>query len=63
MSRIPPVPAYLTGLEYIMSGNDNRDNGGYQLDITLSSASRNDDIGRLCGDRVAGTATSPIGDE
>lgn len=35
-----PIPTYLLGLEYIMSGNDNRDNTGYRLDITLSSAAR-----------------------
>jgi hypothetical protein len=31
-----PLPAYLVGAEYIMSGNDNRDNTAYKLDITLS---------------------------
>jgi hypothetical protein len=31
-----PIPPYLMGGEYIMSGNDNRDNGGYRLDVTLS---------------------------
>jgi hypothetical protein len=31
-----PLPAYLVGGEYIMSGNDNRDNGAYRLDVTLS---------------------------
>jgi len=30
------LPGYLVGGEYIMSGNDNRDNPTYQLDITLS---------------------------
>jgi len=30
------IPAYLTGGEYIMSGNDNRDNATYQLDISVS---------------------------
>ncbi|MCU0963344.1 MAG: hypothetical protein MUF48_24895, partial [Pirellulaceae bacterium] len=25
-----PVPAYLSGLEYIMSGNDNRENANYR---------------------------------
>lgn len=34
-----PVPAYLTGLEYVMSGNDNRENPSYRLDITLASPS------------------------
>lgn len=33
-----PVPAYLTGAEYIMSGNDNRDNASYKLDVTVSRA-------------------------
>jgi hypothetical protein len=33
------VPAYLTGLEYILSGNDNRENAAYRLDITLASPS------------------------
>lgn len=31
-----PVLAYLTGAEYIMSGNDNRDNASYRLDVTVS---------------------------
>ena len=31
-----PVPAYLVGGEYIMAGNDNRDNASYRLDVTLS---------------------------
>lgn len=34
-----PIPSYLLGQEYIMSGNDNRDNALYRLDITLSSLS------------------------
>lgn len=33
-----PLPAYLVGGEYIMSGNDNRDNSPYQLDVTVSEA-------------------------
>jgi hypothetical protein len=32
-----PVPAYLVGSEYIMSGNDNRDNGSYTLDVTIAT--------------------------
>ena len=32
------IPSYLLGAEYIMSGNDNRDNNTYQLDITVSKA-------------------------
>lgn len=33
-----PIPAYLKGMEYILSGNDNRENAGYKLDITLNTA-------------------------
>jgi hypothetical protein len=33
------VPAYLVGNEYIMSGNDNRDNGSYKLDVTIAQPS------------------------
>ena len=32
-----PIPPYLVGQEYIMSGNDNRDNAGYRLDVTISA--------------------------
>ncbi len=35
-----PIPAYLVGGEYIMSGNDNRDNAGYKLDVTVSTPAR-----------------------
>lgn len=31
------IPAYLIGQEYIMSGNDNRDNASYRLDVTLTT--------------------------
>ncbi len=31
-----PIPQYLVGGDYIMSGNDNRDNPDYQLDVTVS---------------------------
>jgi hypothetical protein len=34
-----PVPAYLVGKDYILSGNDNRDNATYRLDVTVSSPS------------------------
>ncbi len=34
-----PVPAYLVGNEYILSGNDNRDNASYRLDVTVGGAS------------------------
>lgn len=32
-----PVPSYLVGGEYIMSGNDNRDMASYRLDVTVNS--------------------------
>ena len=35
-----PIPAYLIGNEYIMSGNDNRDNASYSLLGTVDTASR-----------------------
>ncbi len=31
-----PIPSYLLGGEIIMSGNDNRDNASYKLDVTIS---------------------------
>lgn len=31
-----PIPAYLAGHEYIMSGNDNRDNASYNLAVTVN---------------------------
>lgn len=31
------IPGYLLGFEYIMSGNDNRDNPEYRLDVTVNS--------------------------
>lgn len=31
-----PIPAYLVDGEYIMSGNDNRDNDSYVLEVTVS---------------------------
>jgi hypothetical protein len=34
------IPSYLSEGEYIMSGNDNRDNPGYLLDITLSASAQ-----------------------
>lgn len=39
-SPVLPVPSYLVGLEYIMSGNDNRDNAAYRLDVTVTSPAR-----------------------
>jgi hypothetical protein len=35
-----PIPAYLLGLEYVMSGNDNRDNATYNLAITVGAPTR-----------------------
>jgi hypothetical protein len=35
-----PIPAYLLGHEYIMSGNDNRDNATYRLDVTVTTPVR-----------------------
>jgi hypothetical protein len=38
-AAVPPgftIPAYLNGAEYILSGNDNRDNATYRLDVTVS---------------------------
>jgi hypothetical protein len=34
-----PIPSYLVGGEYIMSGNDNRDNPNYRLDVTVAQDS------------------------
>ena len=36
-SATATIPSYLLGADYIMSGNDNRDNAGYRLDVTVSS--------------------------
>lgn len=41
-AAVPPgftIPAYLNGGEYIMSGNDNRDNATYRLDVTVANPS------------------------
>lgn len=32
-----PIPGYLVGFDYILSGNDNRDNASYRLDVTVNS--------------------------
>jgi hypothetical protein len=32
------IPSYLIGGEYIMSGNDNRDNAGYTLDVSVAKS-------------------------
>lgn len=34
------IPSYLIGNDYILSGNDNRDNVGYRLDVTVSGPAR-----------------------
>jgi hypothetical protein len=34
------IPAYLLNQEYILSGNDNRDNATYRLDVTIGSPAR-----------------------
>jgi hypothetical protein len=34
------IPSYLIGADYIMSGNDNRDNASYRLDVTVSETAR-----------------------
>lgn len=34
------MPGYLVGRDYIMSGNDNRDNATYLLDVTVASQAR-----------------------
>lgn len=34
------IPSYLVGGDYIMSGNDNRDNATYRLDVTVNGAAR-----------------------
>lgn len=45
-----PIPPYLAGAEYIMSGNDNRDNIPYELQITLSEPAY---VYMLVDDRLA----------
>jgi len=37
-SNTLPIPPYLVGQEYILSGNDNRDNPTYKLDVTISTS-------------------------
>ena len=39
-SQLFPIPSYLLRNDYIMSGNDNRDNAGYMLDVTVASDAR-----------------------
>src|SRR5262245_4803662 len=47
------VPAYLLNGEYIMSGNDNRDNATYTLDVTVS---RNVRVYMLIDNRLGDTS-------
>jgi len=56
-----PIPSYLVGAEYIMSGNDNRDNAAYRLDVTIGSAST---VYMLIDNRLSDTnnATPPTFD-
>jgi hypothetical protein len=49
------LPDYLLGGEYIMSGNDNRDNGAYQLDITVAAPSY---VYMLVDDRLGDASNS-----
>lgn len=51
-----PVPAYLVGQEYIMSGNDNRDNANYRLDVSIASAST---VYMLIDNRLGGNNADP----
>jgi hypothetical protein len=54
-----PIQDYLMGGEYIMSGNDNRDNPDYRLDITLSAPAL---VYMLIDDRLPdGVNTTPPG--
>lgn len=55
------IPAYLVGGEYIMSGNDNRDNASYKLDVTISSPAN---VYMLIDNRLSDTsaATPPTFD-
>ena len=34
------IPTYLIGADYILSGNDNRDNATYRLDVTINAPAR-----------------------
>jgi hypothetical protein len=47
------MPPYLAGGEYIMSGNDNRDNAGYILDVTVATGVR---VYMLIDNRLSDTA-------
>jgi hypothetical protein len=58
-TAVPPdfrIPAYLVGGEYIMSGNDNRDNAGYRLDVTVANPSI---VYMLIDNRLGGNNADP----
>jgi hypothetical protein len=58
-TAMPPdfrIPAYLVGGEYIMSGNDNRDNANYRLDVTVSMPST---VYMLIDNRLGGNNADP----
>jgi hypothetical protein len=50
------VPSYLLGGEYIMSGNDNRDNAGYLLDVYVATPVH---VFMLIDNRLGGNAADP----
>ena len=50
------IPNYLIGGEYIMSGNDNRDNAGYRLDVTVANPST---VYMLIDNRLGGNNADP----
>jgi hypothetical protein len=49
------IPNYLVGHEYIMSGNDNRDNAAYTLDVTVAASV---DAYMLIDNRLSDTVNS-----
>jgi hypothetical protein len=51
-----PVPAYLMGNPYIISGNDNRDNATYRLDVTVDTPST---VYMLIDNRLGGNNADP----
>ncbi|HWN93760.1 MAG TPA: fibronectin type III domain-containing protein, partial [Methylomirabilota bacterium] len=50
------IPSYLIGAEYIMIGNDNRDNAGLRLDVTVNGQVR---CYLLIDNRLGGNAADP----
>ena len=54
-----PLPDYLVGGEYIMSGNDNRDNGSYRLDVTLAPEVQEAIVYMLIDNRTGETRPAP----